>query len=56
MGQIDARGGREIFGVPVEGSGLSWIRYQNGVEGLLATGGTNVQKYSEPFGGHRRGD
>jgi UDP-N-acetylglucosamine 3-dehydrogenase len=43
MGQIDARGGREVFGVPVEGSGLSWIRYQNGVEGLLATGGTNVQ-------------
>ncbi|MDA0709995.1 MAG: gfo/Idh/MocA family oxidoreductase, partial [bacterium] len=43
MGQIDARGGREIFGVPVEGSGLSWIRYQNGVEGLLATGSIGVQ-------------
>jgi predicted dehydrogenase len=43
MGQIDAQGGHEVFGVPVEGSGLSWIRYQNGVEGLLATGGTNVQ-------------
>ena len=43
MGQIDATGGREIFGVPVEGSGLSWIRYRNGVEGLLATGQTALQ-------------
>lgn len=43
MGQIDATGGREIFGVPVEGSGLSWIRYQNGVEGLLATGQAALQ-------------
>jgi len=43
MGQIDAEGGREVFGTPVEGSGVSWIRYQNGREGLLATGGTGLQ-------------
>ena len=43
MGQIDAEGGREVFGTPVEGSGLSWIRYKNGREGLLATGGTGLQ-------------
>ncbi len=43
IGQIDAEGGREIFGVPVEGSGISWIRYCNGREGLLATGGTGMQ-------------
>ena len=33
IGQIDAEGGREVFGTPVEGSGISWIRYQNGREG-----------------------
>ena len=42
IGQIDAEGGREIFGTPVEGCGVSWIRYQNGREGLLATGGTGL--------------
>ena len=43
IGQIDATGGRKVFGVEVEGCGLAWIRYQNGLEGLLATGGTAVQ-------------
>ena len=43
IGQIDAEGGREVFGTPVEGSGISWIRYRNGREGLLATGGTGMQ-------------
>jgi len=43
IAQIDAEGGKEVFGVPVEGSGVSWFRYQNGVEGLLATGGTGLQ-------------
>lgn len=42
IGQIDAEGGREVFGTPVEGSGVSWIRYQNGREGLLVTGGTRM--------------
>jgi predicted dehydrogenase len=38
IGQIDARGGRKIFGAQVEGQGLSLIRYQNGVYGLMVTG------------------
>ncbi|OGO05159.1 MAG: oxidoreductase, partial [Chloroflexi bacterium RBG_13_56_8] len=38
IGQIDPRGGRQIFGVPSEGQGISYIKYQNGVHGLLVTG------------------
>jgi len=38
IGQIDGRGGRAIFGAQVEGQGLSLIRYQNGVYGLMVTG------------------
>jgi predicted dehydrogenase len=38
IGQIDARGGRSIFGVTVEGQGLSMFRWRNGVYGLMATG------------------
>ncbi len=43
LGQIDASGDREAFGVPIDTAGVSWIRWKNGVEGLLATGaaGTN---------------
>jgi len=43
MGQIDAADARDVFAVPVEGCGLSWIRWQNGLEGLLATGGVELQ-------------
>lgn len=39
MGQIEIEGHKAVFGVPVEGSGLSYIRYENGVHGLLMTGG-----------------
>lgn len=38
MGQIDATGSRQVFGVPVEGAGLSWIRWKNGLQGLIVTG------------------
>jgi predicted dehydrogenase len=38
IGQIDLRGGREIFGAPVEGQGVSWFQFQNGVQGILTTG------------------
>ena len=38
IGQIDARDGRKIFGAQVEGQGLSFFRYQNGVYGLMVTG------------------
>jgi predicted dehydrogenase len=43
MGQIDATEPREVFGVKMESSGLSWIRWQNGLEGLLTTGGVALQ-------------
>jgi UDP-N-acetylglucosamine 3-dehydrogenase len=46
IGQIDARGGREIFGVPVEGQGLSFFRWRNGVLGLLVTGPQELYEQS----------
>lgn len=38
IGQVDPRNGREIFGVYVEGQGLSYFRYKNGVHGIMVTG------------------
>ena len=38
IGQIEPRGTKTIFGVPVEGQGLSYFGYQNGVQGLVMTG------------------
>lgn len=38
IGQIDPRGGKRIFGVPVEGQGISYFKFRNGVYGLLVTG------------------
>lgn len=38
MGQIEARGGRSVFGVMLEGQGLSFFRWRNGVYGLMITG------------------
>lgn len=43
IGQIGVDQRHEVFGVPVDTSGLSWIRYANDVEGLLATGGTGFE-------------
>ena len=43
IGQIDASEPREVFGVPLTTSGLSWIRWKNGSEGLLTTGGAALQ-------------
>ena len=42
IGQIDGKGTKDVFAAPCEGSGLSWIKYANGREGLLATGGTDL--------------
>ena len=42
IGQIDVAEEQTVFGVQVETSGVSWIRWKNGVEGLLATGGTSL--------------
>ncbi len=39
LGQIDARGGRKIFDVLIEGQGLSTFKWKNGVYGLMNTGG-----------------
>lgn len=38
IGQVDGRGSRSIFGALVEGQGLSYFQFQNGVYGLLTTG------------------
>ncbi|MEM7032037.1 MAG: Gfo/Idh/MocA family oxidoreductase, partial [Chloroflexota bacterium] len=38
IGQIDMRDHKVVFGVTLEGQGLSQFRYQNGVMGLLSTG------------------
>jgi UDP-N-acetylglucosamine 3-dehydrogenase len=40
IGQIDVGDEVEWFGVQVETSGVAWIRWKNGVEGLLTTGET----------------
>lgn len=46
LGQFDARDGKTLFGITMEGQGLSHFRYANGVHGLLTTGfesGTGAQ-------------
>jgi predicted dehydrogenase len=58
IGQIDARGGHKIFGVTVEGQGLSFWKWQNGVYGLMATGSQvfrpqEGEKTGEPVCGNR---
>lgn len=37
LGQIEPSGGQTVFGIPVEGQGLSHWAFANGVEGLLMT-------------------
>jgi predicted dehydrogenase len=50
IGQIEGRGGRSVFGVPVEGQGLSYFRWRNGVYGLMATGSDVVGPSAESAG------
>jgi len=38
IGQIEPRGGKELFGVPIEGQGISYFKYRNDVHGMLVTG------------------
>jgi UDP-N-acetylglucosamine 3-dehydrogenase len=38
IGQIDLRGTKYVFDAPCEGQGLSHVKYQNGVHGLMVTG------------------
>lgn len=44
IGQIDARGGSPVFGVTVEGQGLSLFQFRNGVQGLLVTAGRSTEE------------
>ena len=58
IGQFDARGGHPIFGTMVEGQGLSFWRWRNGVYGLMVTGRKIVrpeegQEAREPLCGNR---
>ena len=46
IGQIDVAEEKRVFGTQVETSGLSWIRWKNGVEGLLTTGGVSLSGFS----------
>ena len=41
IGQVDLRGGRTIFGVELEGQGLSHFKFRNGVRGLIVSGFEN---------------
>lgn len=38
IGQIEGRGSKKVFGMWVEGQGISWFQYKNGVNGSLTTG------------------
>src|SRR5262245_51681945 len=38
LGQVDLRNGRTVFGLALEGQGLSHIKFANGVHGLVVTG------------------
>ena len=38
LGQIDARGGRTVYGVVLAGHGLSTFKWRNGVMGMMITG------------------
>jgi UDP-N-acetylglucosamine 3-dehydrogenase len=50
IGQIEGHGGRPVFGVPVEGQGLSYFRWRNGVYGLMATGSDVVGPSAQSAG------
>lgn len=49
IGQIDARGGYAVFGVVVEGQGLSLFKWRNGVTGLMVTGEAQIYEQGEPL-------
>ncbi len=47
IGQIEARGGQSIFGVVVEGQGLAFFKFRNGVAGLMVTGSSQFFQQGE---------
>ena len=56
IGQIDARSGHKIFDVFVEGQGLSFFRWRNGVYGLMSTRGRGVAPTDEVTRGQQAGN
>lgn len=38
IGQIEGRDSKKVFGLMMEGQGISWFHYKNGVQGILMTG------------------
>jgi UDP-N-acetylglucosamine 3-dehydrogenase len=56
IGQIDARGGHTIFDVYVEGQGLSFWKWRNGVYGLMATRGRGATPKDEVTRGVQAGN
>ena len=51
IGQLDVRKHRVVFGVTLEGHGLSQFQFENGVTGLLMTGtGSSGQMYNRLIG------
>lgn len=38
LGQVDTRNTRTVFGVPLDTYGVSYVQYQNGVQGMMLTG------------------
>ena len=56
IGQVEARGGSLIFGVMVEGQGLSLFQYRNGVQGLLLSGKGALHPEGETIRGEECGN
>ena len=53
IGQVDWRDGATIFGITVEGQGISLFSYENGVQGLLMTGYGTERKLSNRLVGSK---
>ncbi len=49
IGQIEARGSHPIFGALVEGQGLAFFKYRNGVAGLMVTGRRGLYEAGTPL-------
>jgi len=49
IGGLDCRSGRTVFGAPVEDQGVWNIRYKNGVEAVVLTGGKRPEGWSLRF-------
>ena len=50
IGQVDMRDHRVVFGVTLEGHGISHVKFSNGVDGLLLTGAGADSMYIRVYG------